>query len=276
MTKSKPDETSAEQPTNFRLWDQLSKTDPKHTKAITGRGFDGTAIKPMYSIMKMTELFGPVGTGWGMDRPDFTTIPTVDGMLVFCTASVWYIDPDGDKPVSTDAFGEPMARVYGVGGDVVHGKRASGKLFADDEAFKKAYTDALGNAFKFLGVAADIHMGQFDDSKYVQQLNEEFRRAEDPLIGELDALLQQIKDCTDVKVLVKELAPVAQALAEKLNEAKPARPGDVAMLTSVFNARKARLTADLHGTKPGGEKLEDMPDIAATAERDQVNADTGN
>ena len=52
---------------------------------------------------------------------------------------------------------------------------------SDDEAFKKAYTDALSNAMKFIGVAADVHMGLFDDNKYVQEVRSEFeaeKRAE--------------------------------------------------------------------------------------------------
>ena len=35
-------------------------------------------------------------------------------------------------------------------------------LFLDDEAFKKAYTDALGVACKALGFDADIYRGQYD------------------------------------------------------------------------------------------------------------------
>jgi hypothetical protein len=63
--------------------------------------------------------------------------------------------------------------VYGVGGDKVVGKNKHG-LFSDDEAFKKSYTDALSNAMKQIGAAADIHMGQHDDDKYVTAMRQEF------------------------------------------------------------------------------------------------------
>ena len=43
-------------------------------------------------------------------------------------------------------------------------KNADG-LFIDDEAYKKAYTDALGIACKALGFGADIYWGR-NDSKY--------------------------------------------------------------------------------------------------------------
>jgi len=60
-----------------------------------------------------------------------------------------------------------------VGGDKVTTKRGSGH-FNDDEAFKKAFTDGVMNAFKSVGVAADVHMGMHDDDKYVASMKREF------------------------------------------------------------------------------------------------------
>jgi hypothetical protein len=49
---------------NKRYWDQLKKTDPRFTKRIN-KGFgEITTIDPQWQIMKMTEVFGPVGIGW--------------------------------------------------------------------------------------------------------------------------------------------------------------------------------------------------------------------
>ena len=53
----------------------------------------------------------------------------------------------------------------------------SSGLRTDDEAFKKAFTDAIGNAMKHLGMSADVHMGLFDDSKYVESVREELASA---------------------------------------------------------------------------------------------------
>jgi hypothetical protein len=87
--------------------------------------------------------------------------------------------------------GSPENRLYGVGGDkvVTHIKpnqqyNRPERWENDDEAFKKAFTDAVNNAFKFVGVAADIHMGQFDDSKYVNELRKEFEESAHPKTGE--------------------------------------------------------------------------------------------
>lgn len=142
------------------LWDSLGKTDPKHTKGFKrAGGFSGTAIKPQWAIMRLTEEFGPCGVGWGMGEPQFRTVPADGEIMVYCTVSAWH--------------GDENNRLWGVGGDKVLTQRQSGS-FADDEAFKKAFTDALMNAFKFIGVGADIHMGLFDDSKYLAEAKESF------------------------------------------------------------------------------------------------------
>lgn len=150
-------------PDNLELWNKLGKTDPEHTKKFSrAGGFKGTAIKPIYTTQKMTEVFGPAGKGWGMGEPSFQTVPGNDGQVaVYCTLALWWADAEGS--VNT---------VYGVGGDMVVVKQSSG-LRTDDEAFKKAFTDALSNAMKHIGMSADVHLGLFDDSKYVQQRQNE-------------------------------------------------------------------------------------------------------
>lgn len=157
---------------NTKLWDLLGRTDPKHTQQFKrGGGFKGTAIKPIWSYRRMTEEFGPCGMGWGVGEPTFQVVQGVNHeVLVYCTASIWYI-PNDDR----------SRTVYGVGGDkIVTHIRANEQYNRperwenDDEAFKKSYTDAITNALKLIGVGADVHMGMFDDSKYVNSMREEF------------------------------------------------------------------------------------------------------
>ena len=146
--------------TNTALWDALCRTDPAHTKQFSrAGGFKGTAIKPIWIVRRLTEKFGPVGIGWGMGEPQFQVVPVDNEVLVFCTVRCWHTHPDNG--------------FYGVGGDKVTTKRQSG-AFNDDEAFKKAFTDAVGNGFKFIGVGADVHMGQFEDSKYLREVARDF------------------------------------------------------------------------------------------------------
>ena len=165
---------------NTQLWDALGKTDPAHTKQFQrAGGFKGTALKPQWVLRKLTEQFGACGVNWGVNKPDFQVVHGQDEVLVYCTVSAWY--------------GRSDNLLWGVGGDKVVSKLNSGKIIHDDEAFKKAFTDAIMNAFKCVGVGADIHMGQFDDNKYVQEVAEEFERAANPRISEAQiAELQQI------------------------------------------------------------------------------------
>lgn len=145
---------------NTKIWDALARTDPKHTKPFKrAGGFSGTSVKPIYLSLKMTEQFGACGIGWGMGEPSFQVVPCGQEVAVYCTVGLWHGAKDN--------------LVYGVGGDHVAKTNKHG-LFIDDEAFKKAYTDALGNAMKQLGMSADVHMGQHDDDKYVTELRREF------------------------------------------------------------------------------------------------------
>ncbi len=151
------------------IWDALSKTDPKATKGFKrAGGFSGTAIKPQWVIQRLTEHFGACGVGWGIGEPMFQVVPGHNGeMLVYCTVQCWHGGRD--------------YVLHGVGGDKIVSYIKANEQYNrperwenDDEAFKKAFTDAVMNAFKFIGVGNDVHMGRFDDSKYVREVEKEF------------------------------------------------------------------------------------------------------
>lgn len=137
------------------IWDSLKRVPTEHLKGFKRQGgFQGTAIKPMWTFHRMTEEFGPCGTGWGINEPTFTVQIAGPDTLVFCTASVWYQTKD--------------QILWGVGGDKVATTNKYGPV-TDDEAYKKAFTDAVTNALKTLGAGADVHMGLFDGNKYVDE-----------------------------------------------------------------------------------------------------------
>lgn len=167
---------------NLALWNTLGKTDPAHTKQFSrAGGFKGTALKPQWAIKQLTEQFGPCGIGWGvLDQPVFQVVQADKETLVYCTVSAWH--------------GGKGNVLWGVGGDKVVTARQSGS-FCDDEAFKKAFTDAVMNAFKFVGVGADIHMGLFDDSKYLSEVRHEFAEKNDPPVT--DEQLMRLQNAAD-------------------------------------------------------------------------------
>lgn len=202
-------------PDNLQLWNDLGKTNPAETKQFRrSGGFSGTAIKPMWVWQRLTDRFGPMGTGWGCAKPEFQVLPGAGTeVLVYCTVAGWYTHLDG------------KAEVFGVGGDKVIATYSKGPA-SDDEAFKKAYTDALMNAFKFIGVGADVHMGRFDDTKYVQDLEREFNPPPEPEQPKRQPLTGKHK--TRAK-----LREVAGEIATKLQEA--ADGGDESFVNKVLN-----------------------------------------
>jgi hypothetical protein len=137
---------------NLSIWNAVSKTDPSHTKKVNQRG-GFTAISAHYQIMKATEQFGPLGTGWGYTASD----PLLLDGVVTVGVTLWH----GDRQ---NTYGP----VWG-GADL---KDSKGKL--DSDAPKKAGTDGLTKALSQLGFNADVFLGRFDDNKYVAQLEREF------------------------------------------------------------------------------------------------------
>lgn len=165
-----------DKPDNMVLWRSVEKTDPAHTKPITGKSYKGTSPKPYWLIKRATEMFGPIGIGWG-----FTfTESTVQGAMIepgfyevlhLAKVEVWYI------------WGGRRGEVEHVGGTVLSGRRKTrdgvpGDIFTDDDAPKKSVTDALVKALSMIGFAGDIFIGLYDDSKYVNEVGREFREAD--------------------------------------------------------------------------------------------------
>lgn len=145
---------------NMRIWQEVCVTDPSQTKGVT-RGRKFTAIDAMYQVQRATEVFGPVGIGWGYDVQyttvmEGTTAPMVP--FVVATVTLWH----GNRE---NTFGPIMA---------IHplvAKYSSGAQF-DDDAPKKALTDALTKALSHLGFSADVFLGKFDENKYVEKARE--------------------------------------------------------------------------------------------------------
>jgi hypothetical protein len=149
---------------NMDIWNKLCQPPKGALKPIqAGRLKGKTDINPMWRFKAMTELFGPCGTGW---KYTIDAVNFQDGAgelkAVFVTVSVYYA-VESNATASGLKFSDP---VEGVGGAMFVAKEKSGP-YTDDEAVKKAVTDALGTALKMIGVAADVYSGKWDGSKYI-------------------------------------------------------------------------------------------------------------
>mgnify|MGYP003641128994 CR=1 FL=1 len=72
------------------------------------------------------------------------------------------IDPQWQIGKMTEVFGS-VQKLW----------RKTGAL--DDEAPKKAMTDAMTKALSHLGMSADVFLGMFDNSKYVEKVAAEYK-----------------------------------------------------------------------------------------------------
>lgn len=153
---------------NLALWNAVVKTDPAYTKTFRrSGGFEGTAINFVYLARKATEQFGPMGLGWGAKILEEKYVPghrlsSGDNAVIHVVRiELWY--KRGGKRGSIEAYGQTTF----IGED----KRGA---FTDEEAPKKSLTDAMSKALSWLGFGADVHLGLYDDNKYVSELRKEF------------------------------------------------------------------------------------------------------
>lgn len=145
---------------NMGLWAKGFKTDLNFTKLDNNNRL---SIKTQYRIQKATEIWGPVGIGWG-----YKVIRewTVQGAPIIMNGSIselftqvhkceiefWYMH-EGAKATLT-SYGDTKKLYMAQGGYFVH----------DDECEKKSLSDALGKAMSLTGICADVYLGSYDDT----------------------------------------------------------------------------------------------------------------
>lgn len=149
---------------NLEIWQKVKQPPQNALKAINFGYLKGKSdINPQWRLMAMTQAFGPVGHGWTYRIVRTWSEATPSG-AVMCFSEV---------AVKTKLDGQWGEEFFGIGGSELVEKNKNG-LVHNDEGYKKATTDALGVAFKSVGVAADIYFGNFDGSKYLYDIGSAF------------------------------------------------------------------------------------------------------
>lgn len=139
--------------TNMKIWDQVCTSDPEHLKPVSFGARSFTAIDPQSQIQKATEVFGPVGEGWGWDAT-MHYIHTDDGQIIaLADVILWH----GDRANSFGPF--PGCRKF-------YATTKSGAKNINEEAPKMAVTDGLTKGLSHLGFNADVFLGKMDGNKY--------------------------------------------------------------------------------------------------------------
>jgi hypothetical protein len=152
---------------NMSIWSQVEKTAPEATKQAKVNGQAITSISGQHMIKRATEVFGPVGIGWGWtvaeERFDQggeirNDKGEVIGHEVGHTIRVklWFMQ--GDKRGEVEQYGcTPFTY------------KSKWGVTTDTEAPKKSLTDAVKKALAMLGFSADIFLGLYDDRDYVAE-----------------------------------------------------------------------------------------------------------
>jgi hypothetical protein len=215
---------------NLKIWEEFADIDPQFTKAITGKQYKGTSPNPQYVIRCLTELFGPVGKGfgWRVLAEDFQ--PLGEKTLHWCRIEFWHTD----RANTFEEYGQTIA-AYPTN---------SGGFMVDEDAPKKSQTDAIVKAASHLGIAANIFLGRWDDQKYVAEVNAEYRaeeRQKDPPFNpsaaadRIIAKLQRQATAADLDAAFAEERDARGAV-------KDASPSDYDRILAAAKARKSELS----------------------------------
>lgn len=144
---------------NLDLWNRHADVDPKYTKPITGKQYKGTSPSPQHVLWCLTDMFGPMGQGFGARVVAEGFQPLGEELLHWCRIEFWHTD----RANTFETYGQTKAYM----------KTKSG-FMSDEDAPKKSFTDALVKAASYVGVASNIFLGRWDDQKYVHDLTSKF------------------------------------------------------------------------------------------------------
>ncbi|MEY0024205.1 hypothetical protein AB7W40_09355 [Providencia rettgeri] len=190
---------------NLSIWKRVQRTDARFTKPLEGMGFVGTSINSNYMFMRATEIFGPIGEGWGYEVLEEKLIdgkPLIEPVLneqnkqvatrflrdgdgsLFCEQNhsikirFWYI-------IECETRGEFES--YGA---TPYRYQTQYGMKVDGEAIKKSLTDAIKKALSMLGFSSDVFMGMHDNPEYV---------ASNKLEYEIKAATDNAEDATRIR-----------------------------------------------------------------------------
>ncbi|MEZ2893594.1 hypothetical protein [Providencia rettgeri] len=250
---------------HLNIWKQVQRTDSRFTKPLDGMGFVGTSINSTYMFMRATEIFGPIGEGWGYEIIEEKMIdgkPLVepvldahhkqvamrflrdgDGTLLFeqnhsIKIRFWYII-EGETCGEFESYGATPYRYQTKQG-----------IRTDSEVIKKSLTDSIKKALSMLGFSSDVFMGMHDNPEYVasNKLEYEIKAASDNaedatrIRKELDEKFTRHTETMRSAVTPNELRGITSTLTREIStHAKLAKQRGDSEYEKYLNGRLRRL-----------------------------------
>jgi len=201
---------------NLSIWKKYADIDPQFTKPITGKQYKGTSPNPQYVIQCLTDMFGPVGQGFGWRVIAEAFTPLGEEVLHWCRIEFWHTD----RANVIESYGQTKAAY----------KTSGGKYMVDEDAPKKSLTDAIVKAASYIGVGASIFLGRWDDQKYVAEVNAEYRADEkkqseamvdghhENAVVAARMILEEAQTVDEIKAAWKKLSPAVRADPRVIND----------------------------------------------------------
>ena len=206
---------------NLAIWDRGEKSDGKALKRGQAGG-GGTSINSYAMFKVATDIFGPVGAGWGYkileERADAGAPIIVDDVTTrqlthTIRLELWY-KLDGEI-CTVEHYGHTPQLYY---------SRKNKYWIFDEEAPKKSLTDAIKKCLSMLGVYGDVYLGMTEDVGYMaeKQIEERIGKAETvsekrerkiaELVTYVDAHIDLARACTGMSSLGGVMRKVATKL----------------------------------------------------------------
>ena len=184
---------------NLELWNKVEKTNPSYTKKANIKGNKITSISPQYQIKAVTEQFGSYGNTWG-----FKNIQLGYELLCYdlITFKATFFYPKGEFEIINSI------QVF----------MNKDKTMIDDNFAKKIETDALTKAISKLGFNADVFMGKFDDVRYVNDLQQEFKEKPKATDENIKAVKTAMDKADSKKVVLEKASNYYSLTKEQIDE----------------------------------------------------------
>ncbi|MEQ5666184.1 hypothetical protein ABN324_10885 [Providencia alcalifaciens] len=250
---------------HLNIWKRVQRTDARFTKPLDGVGYTGTSINSTYMFMRATEIFGPIGEGWGYEIVEEKFVngkPLTEPVLdernkqvatrflrdgdgsLFCEQNhsikirFWYT-------IECETRGEFES--YGA---TPYRYQTTYGIKVDGEVFKKSLTDAIKKALSMLGFSSDVYMGMHDNPEYVasNKLEYEIKAASDNaedatrIRKELDEKFTRHTETMRSAVTPNELRGITSTLTREIStHAKLAKQRGDSEYEKYLNGRLRRL-----------------------------------
>ncbi|EOX9200984.1 transcription termination factor [Yersinia enterocolitica] len=255
---------SPQEQENLHIWKSVQRTDPRFTKPVEGAGYVATSINAEYMFMRATEVFGPIGEGWGYTILEEKMLAGAPMSEAIYDDNKKYIgnrlirDADGtliceqNHSIKIQFWysmeGEIRGEIESYGATPYMYKTNKG-IKADNEVIKKSLTDAIKKALSMLGFSADVWLGMHDNPEYIAENNIEFaiknasEKAGDSvrLRKELDEKLTKVGNTISNAVTTNEVNKIYSTITREIDVHR--KDADAKADKEYANYLKSRLLA---------------------------------